>query len=69
MQVASTRPFVIDGRAVELVRTSMFEGSARELEACFIPGKDWFVRITFERCSPQDIDAVCAAIRFEPSVA
>ncbi len=64
MAIASTSAIRIDGRDLELHLTSIFNGRTCGVHACFIPGKDWFVRITFESCSPDDISEIAGGIRF-----
>lgn len=66
MVTASTRRVVVAGHTEEILKTSMFEGTAMEVEILFLQGPGWVVRIVFDECPTDVVDDVCARITIVP---
>ncbi|MDX9721064.1 MAG: hypothetical protein RBU37_09955 [Myxococcota bacterium] len=64
MSEASSRPVEIDGRALELIRTKLFDGQEQALDVLFIREKTWLARLVFEGCASDEVDAFLALLRW-----
>jgi hypothetical protein len=59
----SSRPVTVDGRQTEVVTTSMFQGVERKVDAVFLQGDAWQLRIVFDACGPTEEDMFLAGVR------
>lgn len=62
MQVAERRPVEVAGQPHELLRTSMFEGQAAEVDVLFLRGEGWMARLSCRGCTAEQIEVVLAGV-------
>lgn len=63
MAEASRRAVTVDGVATDVITTSMFEGKAREVDAVFIGGKGYQIRVVFDACGSLEEDRFLEGLR------
>ncbi|MCX4240362.1 hypothetical protein [Paraliomyxa miuraensis] len=63
MVEASRRAVTVDGKATEVITTSMFEGQQQEVDAVFLRGEGYQIRIVFESCGALEEDGFLEGVR------
>lgn len=63
MVVESRREVEVAGATHELLTTAKDRGENRDAQVLFLRDRDYVVRIVFEGCTPEEVDACLPAIR------
>lgn len=65
MVVASRSPVTVAGRDTELLVTSMFEGKPEEVQAVFVNGAGFVLRVVFRACGRVELDDFLARVAID----